>query len=86
MVTRADVVAASRRIAGLVHRTPVLTSRSLDAALGAELSFKCECLQRSGAFKMRGASNAVRLVSSLCCVSRQYGLHGDAGTVEIVES
>lgn len=55
----ADVEAAARRIAGHVHRTPVLTSRSLDEAFGARLFFKCENLQRVGAFKARGAANAV---------------------------
>jgi len=59
-VDRNDVLAAARRIAGRVHRTPVLTSRTLDAELGARLFFKCENLQRMGAFKIRGATNAVR--------------------------
>jgi len=55
----ADVEAAAARIAPYVHRTPVVTSTSLDRAAGASLFFKCENLQRVGAFKMRGASNAV---------------------------
>ncbi|MEO6897260.1 MAG: threo-3-hydroxy-L-aspartate ammonia-lyase [Caldimonas sp.] len=54
-----DVRAASARIAGHAHRTPVLTSRTADAALGAELFFKCENFQRMGAFKFRGAFNAL---------------------------
>ncbi len=58
-VTFADVTAAAARIAGHVHRTPVLRSRRLDAMFGAELHFKCENLQRIGAFKARGAHNAV---------------------------
>lgn len=57
--TRADVEAASRRIADHVHRTPVMTSRTLDERSGASLFFKCENLQRVGAFKMRGATNAI---------------------------
>jgi threonine dehydratase len=57
--TYADVEAAAVRIAPYVHRTPVVTSTSLDRASGATLFFKCENLQRIGAFKMRGASNAV---------------------------
>jgi threonine dehydratase len=57
--TYADVEAAAARIAPFVHRTPVVTSTSLDRAAGATLFFKCENLQRVGAFKMRGASNAV---------------------------
>ncbi|MEP7140249.1 MAG: threo-3-hydroxy-L-aspartate ammonia-lyase [Caldimonas sp.] len=54
-----DVRAASARIAGHAHRTPVLTSRTADAELGAELFFKCENFQRMGAFKFRGAFNAL---------------------------
>ena len=53
------VRAAHARIRPHVHRTPVLTSRSLDAAMGATLFFKCENLQKVGAFKARGACNAV---------------------------
>ncbi|HEY3635568.1 MAG TPA: threo-3-hydroxy-L-aspartate ammonia-lyase [Caldimonas sp.] len=54
-----DVVAAAARIAGHAHRTPVLTSRTADAELGAQLYFKCENFQRMGAFKFRGAYNAL---------------------------
>jgi threonine dehydratase len=54
-----DVAKAAERIAPHVHRTPVLTGRSLDAEFGATLFFKCENLQRVGAFKARGAVNAV---------------------------
>ena len=54
-----DVVAAAARIAGHAHRTPVLTSRTADAETGARLVFKCENLQRMGAFKFRGAFNAL---------------------------
>jgi len=54
-----EIRAAHRRIAPHVHRTPVITSASLDGVAGAKLYFKCENLQRSGSFKMRGASNAV---------------------------
>jgi len=57
--TYADVVAASERIAGVAHRTPVLTSRTANAEMGAEVFFKCENLQRMGAFKFRGAYNAL---------------------------
>ncbi|PVE48253.1 serine dehydratase [Pararhodobacter aggregans] len=55
----ADVVAAQARIAPHVHRTPVLTSRMMDEQAGASLFFKCETLQKAGAFKARGAANAV---------------------------
>jgi threonine dehydratase len=54
-----DVVAAHRRIAPYIHRTPVLTSSYLDELTGAQLFFKCENFQKAGAFKARGASNAV---------------------------
>src|SRR6185312_12997026 len=47
------------RIEGRAHRTPVLTSRRVDAEVGARLFFKCENLQRMGAFKFRGAYNAL---------------------------
>ncbi|WP_370681501.1 threo-3-hydroxy-L-aspartate ammonia-lyase [Comamonas sp. GB3 AK4-5] len=54
-----DVVAAAARIRGQAHRTPVMTSRTVNEALGAEVFFKCEHLQRMGAFKFRGAFNAL---------------------------
>lgn len=54
-----DVTRASERIAGIAHRTPVLTSRTINAEFDAELFFKCENLQRMGAFKFRGAYNAL---------------------------
>jgi threo-3-hydroxy-L-aspartate ammonia-lyase len=57
--TYADVEAAARRLAGQAHRTPVLTSHHVDESLGASLFFKCENLQRMGAFKFRGAYNAL---------------------------
>lgn len=53
------IEAAAARIAPHAHRTPVLRSHSLDALTGAQLHFKCENLQRGGAFKFRGACNAV---------------------------
>jgi len=54
-----DVAAAAARIAGHAHRTPVLTSSTADAELGARIFFKCENFQRMGAFKFRGAYNAL---------------------------
>ncbi|HEX2029604.1 MAG TPA: pyridoxal-phosphate dependent enzyme, partial [Nitriliruptorales bacterium] len=57
--TFADVQAAAERIRGHAHRTPVLTSRRIDADTGARLHFKCENFQRMGAFKFRGAFNAL---------------------------
>ncbi len=54
-----DIQAAATRLAGVAHRTPVLTSRTADALSGAQLFFKCENFQRVGAFKFRGAYNAI---------------------------
>jgi len=59
----ADIRAARERIAPYIHRTPVLTSSELDAMAGARLFFKCENFQKSGAFKARGAHNAVFALS-----------------------
>ena len=53
------VLRAAERIAGAAHRTPVMTSRTADERTGARLFFKCENLQRVGAFKFRGAYNAI---------------------------
>jgi len=58
-VTYADVEAAAGRLRDVAHRTPVATSRTLDERLSARLFLKCENLQRAGAFKFRGAYNAV---------------------------
>ena len=78
----AAIVAARARIAPHVHRTPVMTSRSLDAAAGARLYFKCENFQKVGAFKARGASNAVFSLSDdearRGVVTHSSGNHGAA--------
>jgi len=58
-----DIAAAAERIAGHAHRTPVLTSRTVDERTGAKVFFKCENLQRIGAFKFRGAFNALSQLS-----------------------
>lgn len=50
---------AARRLRGVVHRTPVITSRTLDARVGAHAVLKAECLQRTGSFKLRGAYNKI---------------------------
>jgi len=57
--THDDVLAAAARLLGHAHRTPVMTSKTLDAELGAQVFIKCENLQRMGAFKFRGAFNAL---------------------------
>ena len=80
--TYADVEAAAARIAGLAEVTPVRRSRSLDALAGAELHFKCENLQHVGAFKFRGACNAVFALTDAEAargvVTHSSGNHGAA--------
>src|SRR5687767_7835975 len=58
-----DVEAAARRLAGVAHRTPVVSSRTLDELTGARARLKAENLQRAGAFKFRGAYNRVSTLS-----------------------
>ena len=62
-VSYADVAAAAERLAGHAHRTPVMTSHTVDERTGARVFFKCENLQRMGAFKFRGAYNAMSRLS-----------------------
>src|SRR6188474_2542739 len=59
MLTFADIEAAAARLKGVAHRTPVVTSRTLDATIGATVYLKAENLQRMGAFKFRGGYNAI---------------------------
>jgi threonine dehydratase len=70
-VTYADVAAAAARLEGVAHRTPVATSTQFDALTGAQAFFKCENLQRMGAFKFRGAYNAL---STLGVEARKRGV------------
>src|ERR1700736_2926860 len=76
------ILDAHARIAPRIHRTPVLTSASLDAMTGARLFFKCENLQKTGSFKIRGASNAIFSLSEqeICrgIVTQSSGNHGAA--------
>src|SRR6266481_7994672 len=78
----AAIRAAHRRIRPHIHRTPVLTSRRLDDASGASLFFKCENFQKIGAFKARGATNAVLSLddtTARCGVAtHSSGNHGTA--------
>jgi threonine dehydratase len=69
--TYEDIVSAARQIAGVAHRTPVVTSSSVDARSGTRVFFKCENLQRGGAFKFRGAYNAL---SRLTADERRRGV------------
>src|ERR1700737_3847098 len=77
-----DIQEAHARIAPRIHRTPVLTSASLDALTGARLFFKCENLQKTGSFKIRGATNAIFSLreegASRGIVTQSSGNHGAA--------
>ncbi len=76
------ILAAHARIAPRIHRTPVLTSASLNAMTGARLFFKCENLQKTGSFKIRGASNAILSLTekeaAQGIVTQSSGNHGAA--------
>lgn len=82
MVTFGDVEAAVERLAGRVERTPVITNSRLDAGSGMRLFLKAECLQTTGSFKFRGASNAVGCLSdeqlAAGVVTYSSGNHGQA--------
>ncbi len=76
-----SIAAAHARIAPRIHRTPVLRSATLDTMCGAELFFKCENLQKTGSFKIRGATNAIfsltnseaaRMAAKLRSASREF--------------
>ena len=77
-----DVLAAAARIAPHAHATPVLRSRTLDALAGCELHLKAEHLQRAGAFKFRGACNAIWSLDEATAVrgvvTHSSGNHGAA--------
>ncbi len=64
MPSSVTVAAAAERLRGVAHRTPVLTSSAIDAIAGARVFFKCENFQRVGAFKFRGAYNAISALSA----------------------
>ncbi len=80
--TFADVEAAASRLEGLAHRTPVMTSRLVDERAGAQVFFKCENLQRIGAFKFRGATNALAMLPEAALakgvITHSSGNHGQA--------
>ena len=80
MVLEADLEAARARIADAVVRTPVWRSDELDAALGCSVWLKCEPLQRTGSFKLRGATNAIRSLpeGTLGVVAVSSGNHAQA--------
>src|ERR1700733_13034873 len=62
-LTMQAIQEAHERIRGMIHRTPIMTSSVLDELAGNRLFFKCENLQKVGAFKARGATNAVFLLT-----------------------
>ena len=63
MDIKLDIVQSHQRISPYIHRTPILTSLMINDISGAELFFKCENFQKMGAFKMRGATNAILQLS-----------------------
>ena len=81
-VTLADLHAAADRLRGVVHRTPVLTCATFDALAGRAIHFKCENLQKTGSFKYRGATNAVRRLDDATAargvVTHSSGNHAQA--------
>ncbi|MFZ9934013.1 MAG: pyridoxal-phosphate dependent enzyme, partial [Arenimonas sp.] len=82
MISHADILAAAARIAPFALHTPVKSSEVLDALSGASLFFKCENLQVGGAFKFRGAINAVFALdeATAACgvITHSSGNHGAA--------
>ena len=82
MLTWEDIQAARNRLAGVAHRTPVLSSRQFDEAAGAQVFFKAENLQRGGAFKFRGAYNKIKSETERgpveAVVAFSSGNHGQA--------
>ena len=82
MLTWDDIQAARKRLAGVAHRTPVLSSRQFDEAAGAQVFFKAENLQRGGAFKFRGAYNKIKSETERgpveAVVAFSSGNHGQA--------
>lgn len=81
-LSQADVIAARVRIAGRVHNTPIVTSAFLDERAGCRVFLKCENLQKVGAFKARGATNAVQALSPAAAehgvATHSSGNHGAA--------
>lgn len=81
-ITASHLAAARHRLAGVAHRTPILTCRTLDRLTGTRLFFKCESFQRGGAFKFRGAYNTVASLDAeerrRGVVTHSSGNHGQA--------
>ena len=81
-VTLDDIRAAAERLRGVAHRTPVLTCATIDALAGRAIHFQCENLQKTGSFKYRGATNAVRRLDDVTAargvVTHSSGNHEQA--------
>ena len=82
MITLEDIIIAHKRIKPFIHRTPILTSDSINRLTGSNLFFKCENFQKAGAFKIRGATNAVEQLTAKQMqsgiVTASSGNHGAA--------
>ena len=82
MITIKEIQKAHERILPFIHRTPIFTNKSLNQESGADLYFKCENFQKAGSFKIRGATNAVMLLSDKelgkGIVTASSGNHGAA--------
>ncbi len=82
MIHLKDILEAGDRIRGYVHRTPVFTNSHINSLCGAEIYFKCENLQKTGSFKIRGASNAVFMLpeteAARGVITHSSGNHGAA--------
>ncbi len=78
-----DVLAAAERIRPYVHRTPIFTSKTLDAMTGAELFLKCESIQRTGSFKARGGRSRVFALSG-AEVARGVATHSSGNHAQAV--
>ncbi len=78
MITQADVEAAAERLRGVANWTPVFTSRTLDERVGAQVFLKAESLQRGGAFKFRGAYNAISQLDAPGVAAFSSGNHAQA--------
>jgi threonine dehydratase len=81
MIGLAEIKAAGQNITGFVHRTPLLSSQSINSATGKKLWFKAECFQKTGSFKARGASNKIKTLASRNVsgvITISSGNHGQA--------
>src|SRR2546423_5467404 len=85
VIVPGDIEAAAAVLEGVAHRTPVLTSRTLDERVGAHVFVKAECLQRTGSFKFRGAYNKIASLSEderrRGVVAFSSGNHAQAGAL-----